>query len=81
MCLSVYAAGSLCILAAFWCLQDFQEQPDGTAQDVERRRVLCDKLEKLIAHEDPYNGESVVRIISKGFDSPSVESPSDDWKI
>ena len=43
--------------------------------------MLCDKLEKLIAHEDPYNGESVVRIITKGFDSPSAQGLSDDWKI
>ncbi len=32
------------------------------------------ELEQLIAYEDPYNGESVVRIISKGFDIPPAQN-------
>ena len=43
--------------------------------------MLNDRLERLIAHEDPYNGEAVVRIISKGFDNLSDGNSSDDWKI
>ncbi len=71
----------LAVNATSCCMQDFQEQPDDVAQGTEGHRVLCDELEKLIAHEDPYNGESVVRIITKGFDIPSAQSLSDDWKI
>ena len=63
------------------CLQDFQEQQNGTAQEPVGRKVVRDKLEQLIAYEDPYNGESVVRIISKGFDSPPAQNDLHDWRI
>lgn len=51
------------------------------AQEPEGRKILRDKLEQLIAYEDPYSGETVVRIISKGFDSPPAHHAVDDWKI
>ena len=62
-------------------MQDYQEQQYDGAQRRDGQKVLTDRLERLIAHEDPYNGETVVRIISKGFDNLSDGNSPDDWKI
>lgn len=77
----LHAPAVVTVKSSLSTLQDFQEQQDGTAQIREGQKVLCNKLEKLIAVEDPYNGETVVRIISKGFDSSSAQDLSDNWKI
>ena len=73
--LRTYTSQPLC------CVQDYQEQQFHGAQRREGQKVLTDRLERLIAHEDPYNGETVVRIISKGFDNLSDGNSPDDWKI
>ena len=58
-----------------------QVSPEAAGDGGLQREKLLKTLEEAIALEDPYNGETVVRMINQGFISPEESHEIASWQI